>query len=191
MRQNRLTVIRHGQTEWSNAGRHTSVTDIDITGVGIEGATALRQKLGAQNFAVVLVSPRLRARHTADLAGFHDRAMVEPDLAEWNYGNDEGRTTAEITADRPDWNLWRDDPMGGETNGEVSARVDRVIDRVANIDGDVLAFAHGHVLDILAARWLGLDGRLGRLFKLDPTTISILSWHHGLRVLECWNAPVD
>lgn len=164
---------------------------MDITGVGIEGATALRRKLGAQSFAEVLVSPRLRARHTADLAGFDDRAVVEPDLAEWNYGNDEGRTTAEITADRPDWNLWTDDPMGGETNEEVSARVDRVIDQVARIDGDVLAFAHGHVLDILAARWLGLDGRLGRLFKLDPTTISVLSWHHGLRVLECWNAPVD
>ena len=172
------------------AGRHTSFSDLDITEVGAAGAAALAPMLRARSFAKVLVSPRLRARHTAELAGFGDRAEVEPDLVEWNYGEDEGRTTAEIQADRPGWNIWVDDPRGGETNDDVATRVDRVIARVGSADGDVLAFAHGHVLDVVVARWLGLAGRSGGLFRLDPTTVSVLGWHQGRRVLEQWNAPV-
>lgn len=189
-RQNRLFVVRHGETEWSKAGKHTSFTDIDITIAGVAAATAIGPILRTHIFAEVIVSPRLRARHTAELAGFLERAEVEPDLAEWNYGDDEGRTTAEIRVERAGWTVWNEGPLNGETNEQVSARVDRVIGRVEGAMGDVLAFAHGHVLDVLAARWVGLDGRAGRLFKLDPATLSILAWHHEDRVIERWNAPL-
>ncbi len=138
----------------------------------------------------MLVSPRLRARRTAELCGFGERAEIDADLAEWDYGDDEGRTTPEIRVERPGWTVWREGPLNGETAEQVSARVDRVIARVDAAEGDVLAFAHGHVLDVLAARWIGLDGRQGIVFNLDPTTLSILDWHHEDRVIDRWNAPL-
>ena len=190
VRHNRLFVVRHGETEWSKAGRHTSRTDLPLTEQGEAAAVAAGAKLGELTVSAVFVSPRLRARRTAELCGFGDRSEIEPDLVEWDYGDDEGRTTSEIRVDRPGWTIWRDGPLNGETSAQVSARVDRVIQRVAGADGDVLAFAHGHVLDVLAARWVGLGGDQGAIFNLDPTTLSILSWHHDDRVIDRWNAPL-
>ena len=188
--RNSLVVVRHGETEWSKAGRHTSHTDLPLTTVGESAATAIGATLRARTFSLVLASPRLRARRTAELAGFGERAEIEPDLVEWDYGNDEGRTTPAIRIDRPGWTVWRDGPANGETIEQVSTRVDRVIARVAAASADVLAFAHGHVLDVLAARWVGLDGRNGGMFQLDPATLSILAWHHDDRVIAQWNSPV-
>ncbi len=184
----KLVVVRHGETEWSKAGRRTSRTDLPLTGEGERTALGLSEKLSDFTFAAVLVSPRLRARRTAELAGFADRAEIVEELAEWNYGDDEGRTSAEIKAERPGWDMWRDGEPNGETKDDVSARVDRVIERVLTSPGDVLAFAHGHLLNVMAARWAGLDGAYGKIFELDPATVSVLGWHHDYRVIERWNS---
>lgn len=184
----RLVVVRHGETEWSRAGRHTGRTDIALTDTGEAVARKLADRLSGQAFAEVLTSPLQRARRTAELAGFGARAVVVPDLAEWDYGDDEGRTTAEIRADRPGWSIWRDGPRGGERLSQVGARADRVIERCLAADGDVLVFAHGHLLDILAARWVGVHPELGRIFYLDPATVSRLGWHHEQRVIQEWNS---
>jgi probable phosphoglycerate mutase len=184
----RVVVVRHGETEWSRAGRHTGRTDLALTEQGEAVARKLADRLSARTFAEVLTSPRQRARRTAALAGYGDRAVVVPDLAEWDYGTDEGRTTAEIRTERPDWTIWRDGPAGGERLSQVAARADRVIERCLAADGDVLVFAHGHLLDILAARWVGVHPELGRIFYLDPATVSRLGWHHQSRVIEEWNS---
>jgi probable phosphoglycerate mutase len=184
----RVVVVRHGETEWSRAGRHTGRTDLALTEQGEAVARKLADRLSARTFAEVLTSPRQRARRTAELAGYGDRAVVVPDLAEWDYGTDEGRTTAEIRTERPDWTIWRDGPAGGERLSQVAARADRVIERCLAADGDVLVFAHGHLLDILAARWVGVHPELGRIFYLDPATVSRLGWHHQSRVIEEWNS---
>lgn len=183
----RLWVVRHGATEWSGEGRHTGSIDIPLTEEGRAQARTLAPALARHTFAEVLTSPRSRAEDTCRLAGFGDRARIEPDLAEWDYGEDEGRTTAEIKKDRPGWSIWRDGPKGGESIEHVAERTDRVIKLARAADGDVLAFSHGHLLRILAARWVGLPARDGRLFLLDPATLSVLGWDRDSPVLEHWN----
>jgi broad specificity phosphatase PhoE len=183
----RLVVVRHGETEWSKSGRHTGRTDLPLTAEGEKAALAVGPRLAGFTFAMVLTSPRQRARRTAELAGYGERAQVDENLAEWDYGADEGRTTTEIRADRPAWTVWRDGPAGGERLSQVAARADRIVERVLTADGDVLAFAHGHLLDVLAARWVGVHPELGRIFYLDPATVSVLGWHHEARVIQRWN----
>src|SRR5689334_4246765 len=184
----RTFVVRHGETEWSRAGRHTGRTDVPLTNAGQEAARRLADALRDQRFALVLTSPLARARDTATLAGFAD-AQTDDDLREWDYGDYEGRTSADIRKDRPDWFLWDDGVPNGETIDEVAVRCDRVIAKVRAIDGDALAFAHGHVLRILAARWLGREPGFGRHLELSPATVSILAFEHDVPALECWNAP--
>jgi broad specificity phosphatase PhoE len=182
-----LVVVRHGETEWARAGRHTGRTDIPLTDVGEAAARKLADRLAGRTFAEVWSSPLRRAWRTAELAGYGDRVTPEPDLVEWDYGDDEGRTTPEIRAGRPGWFIWRDGPQGGETLAHLAARADRVIERVLGADGDVLVFAHGHLLDVLAARWVGVPAEFGRIFYLDPATVSRLGWHHENRVIQEWN----
>jgi broad specificity phosphatase PhoE len=185
----KLWIVRHGETTWARLGRHTSFTDVPLTRSGREDARRIGQILEGVPFALVLSSPRRRARDTARLAGFGDRVELADDLVEWNYGADEGRRTAEIRAERPGWTIWADDPRGGETSREVTRRVNRVIARVRATEGDTLAFAHGHILRALTARWLGLPVRDGRLFELGTATISILGWEREQPTIERWNQP--
>jgi broad specificity phosphatase PhoE len=183
-----IVMIRHGQTTWSAAGRHTSITDLPLTEVGEEQATALAPILAGRSFALILTSPRRRAVHTAELAGLGD-AVVDDDLAEWNYGAYEGITTSDIRTLNPGWDLWRDGCPGGESPAQVGARLDRVLDRAraALVDGDVVLVAHGHSLRVATARWLGLEPAAGALFALDTATVSTLGFEHGTEVLTGWN----
>src|SRR5262245_8789170 len=182
-----LWLVRHGQTEWARLGRHTGRTDIPLTDAGREQAAAVGARLAGHAFAVVLSSPLSRALETACLAGYGDRVETVDDLLEWDYGADEGRTTDEIRGDRPGWTIWRDGPRGGETADQVAARGDRVIGRVRRGPGDALVFAHGHVLRVLAARWLGEPPTEGRLYALSTSTISVLGWERETPVIERWN----
>jgi broad specificity phosphatase PhoE len=185
----RVVPIRHGETEWSRAGRHTGRTDVPLTEAGREEARRLRPCLAAWSFAKVLVSPLQRARSTCELAGFGDRAEVRDDLMEWDYGAYEGRATADIRAERPGWFLWRDGVTDGETVEQVGERADRIIAEARSAGGDVLLFAHGHLLRILAARWLGLPPDRGRSFALATGVLSVLGWEREEPVIERWNAP--
>ncbi|WP_028657318.1 histidine phosphatase family protein [Nocardioides sp. J54] len=182
-----VTLVRHGATEWSLSGRHTSATDLPLLPEGERGAKEVAARLAASAFAEVLTSPRQRARRTAELAGFPD-AEVVPDLVEWSYGDYEGRTTAEIREDVPGWSIWTHPAPGGETANEVAARCDRVVERVRAASGPVLVFAHGHVLRALTARWLGLPASEGRLFRLDTSTVSVLGHERETPVLLRWNS---
>ena len=190
-----LILLRHGQTEWSLAGKHTGRTDIALTPKGVAGAAALAPVLARRQIAAVFTSPASRATRTAQLAGLH-ATKQDPDLWEWDYGGYEGMTTEEIRRRRPGWYLWRDGVIGGdaahpgETVQEVGARVDRVLDRAAVSlpDGDVVLVAHGHVLRVLTARWLGLPPPDGRLFRLDTGTVSTLGTEHAQPVILTWNA---
>ena len=184
MRQ--LWLIRHGETEWSRSGAHTGRTDVPLTEAGRQKAAALGRYLQARPFALVLVSPLQRARETCRLAGY-ENARIEPDLSEWNYGDYEGLTTPQIQAERPQWSLWSDGVLNGETVSHVAARADAVIGRTLLVDGDVALFAHGHILRVLAARWLGLPPEGGRLFALDTATISTLGYERATRVITRWN----
>jgi probable phosphoglycerate mutase len=186
-----LWIVRHGETTWAREGRHTSRTDIPLTPGGRAAARRIGDALAGQAFALVLSSPKRRARDTARLAGFGDRAELTDDLLEWDYGADEGRTTAEIRAARPAWTIWKDGPLDGETSRQVAARVDRVIARARATPGDTLAFAHGHVLRALTARWLDLPVRDGRLFELATATISVLGWEREQPTIERWNVATD
>ncbi len=189
MKENRLYVVRHGETEWSRDGKHTgSHSDIPLTEEGREVATRLGSLLPHEHFALVLTSPLGRARDTAAIAG-HPEAEVDADLVEWDYGEMEGRTTDEIRETRPGWFLWDDGVVGGETIDEVAARAQRVIARVRDADGDVLAFAHGHFLRILAARWLDQAPRFGSQLVLGPATLSVLGWERHQPAIERWNSP--
>ena len=183
--------IRHGETEWSLDGRHTGTTDIALTDNGRRLAQLLRCALSRRAFALVLVSPLRRSRETCELAGMGQRALVDPDLVEWNYGNYEGLTPAEIDRRSPGWLIFRDGCPGGETPEQVGARADRVIARARAAGGDVALFAHGHVLRVLAARWLGLPPCAGRHFLLDTGTASVLADYHGIPAVKTWNAPLD
>lgn len=179
-------LVRHGETEWARLGRHTSRTDVPLTLTGEHQARALGASLAGHPFALVLTSPLSRAARTARLAGF-ETALVDPDLREWDYGDLEGRTTAEIRADRPDWSIWRGPWPDGESIDAVAARADRLVRRIRDANGDTLVFAHGHLLRVLAARWLGLTPDSGGLFALGTATISVLGWEHDLPVVEAWN----
>ena len=182
-----LWLVRHGETEWSRLGRHTGRTDVPLTDAGRAEASAAARKVAGHRFALVLSSPLSRALDTARLAGFGERVETTDDLLEWDYGADEGRTTVEIREDRPGWTVWRDGPEGGETAAAVAGRVDRVIERVRAASGDVLVFAHGHVLRVLAARWLGEPPTEGRLYALSTATVSVLGWERETPVIERWN----
>ena len=184
---NELWLVRHGRTEWSAAGRHTSHTDVPLLPEGEEVARSLVARLASVEFAQVLTSPRLRARRTAELAGFPD-AVVDPDLVEWDYGEYEGITTPEIRETVPGWTVWTHPMPGGEPAAEVQERLDRVVDRARAVDGPTLAFGHGHALRALAARWLELPVADGRHFQLDTATVSVLGWEHESPTLRRWNA---
>ena len=179
-------LVRHGETEWSRTHRHTSVTDVPLTDAGVEVARGLAARLADRDFSLVLTSPRTRARTTAELAGFPD-AEVDENLVEWAYGDYEGITTDEIRRTVPGWTVWTHASAGGEAAEEVSTRLDRVVDRVRQADGDALVFAHGHSLRALAARWIGLSVTDGRLFRLDTATISTLGYERETPVLHRWN----
>jgi probable phosphoglycerate mutase len=179
--------IRHGETEWSLSGRHTGTTDIPLTEDGRRRARLLRPVLAAETFALVLVSPLRRARETSALSGLGERAMVDADLAEWNYGDYEGLTTDQIHDRAPGWLLFRDGCPGGETPAQVGARADRVIARARASAGNVAVFAHGHVLRVLAARWLGMPPGAGQHFLLDTGALSVLGDDRGIPAVKTWN----
>jgi len=182
-----LYLVRHGETEWSVAGRHTSTTDLPLTSTGEVAARALAPHLATLDVGTVLTSPRLRARRTAELAGF-PAAEVDDDLAEWDYGEYEGITTAQIRETAPGWTVWTHPTPGGETAEHVMRRLDRVIARVRAADGPTLVFGHAHALRALTARWLSLDVSEGRHFALDTATLSILGDDRGTPVIRRWNA---
>jgi broad specificity phosphatase PhoE len=182
-----LWLVRHGETEWSRTGRHTGRTDLPLTPAGVEQATALRVRLEGRRFALVLSSPLRRALETCRLAGLAGEARITDDLLEWDYGAYEGRTRAEIQREVPGWSIWTSGVPGGEAIEEVGARARRLIDEAAGAGGDVALFGHGHVLRILAACWLGLSPREGRLLALDTATVSALGHEHGARVIRRWN----
>lgn len=186
----RLFAVRHGETAWSLSGRHTGKTDVPLTDRGRELASDLRPVLGGRSFALVLTSPLLRARETCSLCGLGDAAETSADLAEWDYGQYEGLTPAEIHAIAPSWMIFRDGCPGGETAREVGARADRVIARVRGVEGDSVIFAHGHFLRVLAARWIGLAPSAGQLFLLDTGTLGVLSYYRGVPAIRIWNAPL-
>jgi probable phosphoglycerate mutase len=181
-----LWLVRHGETEWSASGRHTSRTDLDLTDAGVEAARSVADKLRGTSFARVLSSPLLRARRTAELAGAGSPELVE-DLHEWDYGDDEGLTTAQIRESRPGWTVWRDGPQGGETCAEVGARADRVVELVRAVDGPVLAFSHGHFSRVLGARWLSLEVTEGAHLALSTASVSVLGWERDTPAVLHWN----
>jgi broad specificity phosphatase PhoE len=185
-----IVLARHGETEWSRDRRHTGRTDIPLTENGRRQAAVLGDALAGRSFARVLSSPLSRALDTCREAGLGDRAELTGDLCEWDYGEYEGITTAEIRAGRPGWNLWRDGCPGGETAADVGRRADRVIDSLAGLEADAAVFAHGHVLRVLTARWLGLGPEQGALFKLDTGTLSVLGYERETRAITRWNVPV-
>ncbi|MGI8701980.1 MAG: histidine phosphatase family protein [Nocardioidaceae bacterium] len=182
-----LWIVRHGETEWSKSGQHTGRSDIPLTAEGERSALALKPALADVTFDLVLSSPRQRARRTAELIGFSD-VVIWDDLVEWDYGDYEGRTRADIQRDRPGWSVWADGSPGGESPEQVSRRVDEVIARCREVEGVVLVFAHGHILRALAARWLDHPIELGANLELATTRISILSHDRGAPTLELWNA---
>ena len=184
---NELWLVRHGKTEWSAVGKHTSTTDLPLLPEGEEVARSLEPRLAEVDFALVLTSPRERARRTAVLAGFPD-AEVDDDLVEWDYGAYEGVTTPEIRETVPGWTIWSHPTPGGETAAQVGERLDRVVARVHTVAGPTLAFGHGHALRALAARWVRRPVADGRLLQLDTATVSVLGWEHDEPVLRRWNA---
>ncbi|WP_424534885.1 histidine phosphatase family protein [Sphaerisporangium viridialbum] len=191
-----LILLRHGETEWSRDGRHTGRTDLPLTPKGEEQARALAPALKDKSFSLVLVSPALRARSTAELAGITEYEL-DANLWEWDYGGYEGITTPDIRKRRPGWYLWRDGVIPGdaehpgETIEQVAERADKVIARVLRAEGTVVLVSHGHFLRVLTARWLGLPPQDGRCFKLDTGTISVLGFEHEEHAVARWNAPVS
>jgi broad specificity phosphatase PhoE len=182
-----LVLVRHGDTEWSKNGRHTSHTDLPLVESGVERARKLQSELAEFSFARVLCSPLRRARSTAAAAGYGDRIEITPDLTEWDYGDYEGLTSPEIHERDPSWVLWRDGCPGGESPADVSARVDRLIADAVSSGGDVLLFAHGHILRSVAARWSAFLVSAGERFALMPATVSVLGHEHETRVIVRWN----
>ena len=185
----RIYLVRHGETEWSLAHRHTSFTDLPLTPRGEANARRLRKRLNDLKFETVLTSPRLRARRTCELAGFGDGAVFDPNLAEWNYGEYEGRTSDEIRKGRPGWNLFHDGCPGGETPEQVGTRADRVIARLRAGSENALLFAHRHFLCVFAARWVNLRVADGDKLFLSEASISVLGYDHSLEepVIRLWN----
>lgn len=186
-----LFAIRHGETEWSLSGQHTGTTDIPLTDNGRRLAERLQPVLAKETFALVLVSPMQRAHETCELAGLGDKAVVDPDLLEWNYGEYEGLTPKQINEVAPGWLIFRDGCPGGEVPEQVGARVDRVIARAREIAGDVALFSHGHVLRVLAARWLGFPADAGQHFLLSTGTLSVLGYYRRIPAVKIWNGPLE
>jgi probable phosphoglycerate mutase len=182
-----VVLVRHGETEWSLSGQHTSRTDLDLIDAGRRRAEALRAELAGREFAVVLSSPLKRALETCRLAGFADRAEIVEDLREWDYGDYEGLTTPQIRVSRPGWNLWSDGCPEGEMPDQVRERADRVLDRLRGIDGDAVVFAHGHILRVIAARWMGLGVTGGARLALSAGALSTLGFERETEVLRSWN----
>jgi broad specificity phosphatase PhoE len=182
-------IVRHGETEWSVAGRHTGRTDLPLTARGEESARRLGARLAGRPFAAVYTSPLIRAARTCELAGFGGVAHSDPDLAEWDYGDYEGRRTVDIRVDRPDWRIFRDGCPRGEAPRDVGARVDRVLKRLRAADGDVLVFSSAHLLRVLAARWLGLAPAMGKCFALSTASLGALGYEHDREspVIRLWN----
>jgi len=185
-----VVLVRHGETEWSRAGRHTSSTDLPLTEAGEGQARELRSALAGRAFALVLSSPLIRARSTAELAGF-DNPQLDDDLRELAYGDYEGRTTADIRLEVPGWTVWTGILPGGETLAAAAARADRVIDRIRATDGDALVFGHGHLSRILAARWCGQPPGMGAHLLLDAASISVLSYERATPAIRSWNRSLD
>lgn len=185
MNRGELWLIRHGETVWSASGRHTSSTDLALTAEGERKAAAVGRLLACKAFALVLASPLRRALETCRLAGYNPK--VTPDLREWGYGAYEGLTTAEIQVQNPAWTIWTGTPPGGESADEVGVRADRVIARAVAAGGDVALFGHGHMLRVLAARWMELDPTGGRLLVLSTGSVSVLGHEHETRVVQGWN----
>jgi broad specificity phosphatase PhoE len=184
-----ISLARHGETAWSLSGQHTGLTDLPLIERGESNARRLGERLRGLTFARVFTSPLQRARRTCELAGFGTVAEVEPDLSEWNYGQYEGRRTAEIHAERPNWQLFRDGCPGGESPDQIGARADRVVSRVRAVQGDVLLFSSGHILRVFAARWLGLEPADAQYFLLSTASLSVLGYEHNLSepVIRLWN----
>ena len=186
-----LFVIRHGQTEWSAVGRHTGRTDLPLTETGRRQAEALAKMIADHRFELVLTSPLQRARVTCELAGFGDQAEIEPDLAEWDYGEFEGFSTSEIRQRIPQWSIWTHPPENGERVDDLATRADRVIARVREVDGDVALFGHSHALRVLTARWLRLAPLAGTGFILETGAIGVLGWDREFPAVVRWNEPCD
>ena len=182
-----IVLVRHGPTEWSVAGRHTGTTDLPLTSDGRAAAASLRDRLAGHEFATVLTSPLRRARETAELAGLGERAQVEPDLREYDYGAYEGLTTDQIREQRPGWYLWRDGVPDGETPDQVGTRADRAIARALEAGGDAVLFAHGHILRALGARWIELPAAYAGHLALGTAAVCELGLERDRRVLRLWN----
>jgi broad specificity phosphatase PhoE len=182
--------IRHGETAWSLSGQHTGTTDIPLTDNGRRLAERMRSVLAARAFALVLCSPMHRARETCELAGLGDKAVIDPDLAEWNYGDYEGLTPKQIQEMAPGWLIFRDGCPGGEAAEHVGARVDRVIGQSRAVNGDTVLFAHGHVLRVFVARWIGLPPGGGQHFLLNTGTLCVLGYYHKIPAVRIWNGPL-
>jgi probable phosphoglycerate mutase len=183
-----VVLVRHGETEWSRTGRHTSYSDVALTPHGCDQARELARRLAGVDFSLVLTSPRARARTTCEHAGLASRVEVTDDLAEWHYGEYEGRTTEEIRAEVPGWTIFRDGAPGGETADGVAARADRIIARATAAGGVVALFSHAHFLRVLGARWIGQPAAAGAWLGLDTATLSCLGHEREQRVLRVWNA---
>jgi broad specificity phosphatase PhoE len=183
-----LVLVRHGETEWSRDGRHTGRTDLPLTERGRENARRVGERLAGSEFARVLSSPLRRALDTCRLAGYADRVEVREELAEWDYGEYEGRRTSEIHEERPDWLLWRDGCPGGERPEHVGARADRLLADLAGTSGDVAIFGHGHMLRVVTARWLEEPPSAGARYVLGTATLSVLGWEHDWHAIRTWNA---
>jgi broad specificity phosphatase PhoE len=183
-------VIRHGETAWSLSGQHTGVTDIPLTDNGRRLAERMRPVLARNVFGLVLCSPMQRARETCELAGLGDKAVIDPNLVEWNYGEFEGLTPKQIHERVPGWLIFRDGCPGGEAPEQVGARVDRVIARLRAVDVNVALFAHGHVLRVLVARWIGLPAGGGQHFLLGTGTLCVLGYYREIPAVRIWNGPL-
>jgi probable phosphoglycerate mutase len=190
-----LWLVRHGETEWTISGQHTGTSDIPLTARGRERAQGIRDYLRHREFKKVFVSPLGRARETCAIAGYGDQAEIDPNLTEWNYGDFEGKTTPEIREQYPDWLIWNGPVPNGESVQQVGARTDKVIARalaeIGEDGGRVALFAHGHVLRILTARWLGLAPDGGRFFALGTGSVSVLGFERDQRVIEAWNRSFE
>ncbi|MEM7443885.1 MAG: histidine phosphatase family protein [Pseudomonadota bacterium] len=186
-----IWLFRHGATEWSTSGRHTGRTDLPLNFEGRQGASEVGRRMNGRPFALVLSSPLVRALDTCRLAGYGDNAEQTDDLMEWDYGDYEGRRTVDIREENPGWLLWTGGVPNGETAEQVGERVDRVIARTEEAGGDVALFAHGHVLRVLTARWLGLPPIDGKMFALDTASVSVLGFEHDYHVIRRWNQRSD
>jgi len=183
-----IVLVRHGETEWSLSGQHTSRTDLPLTERGRERARALGGQLSGRSFALVLSSPLLRARETCELAGLGGSMELCEDLREWDYGEYEGLTTPQIHEQNPDWVLWRDGCPGGERPTDVGARADRALEQLRSAGGDAVAFAHGHILRVVAARWVAMEPSFGARVALSAGALSVLGFERETEVIRRWNA---